>query len=151
MSEYSEKSSSFRFRRSSFQGSGRRSRSYSPGRKKKATSELLALCISTLGTIVQEDCRFQLNSTRLTRPPNALQALTLDVSLILIYLHRNNARILYEIGLAIIPAFTSFPRAMHWRLLSFFESGLLRTMLEGLRKFQRRDAAVPAASDGKFD
>ncbi|KAI5122947.1 hypothetical protein M0805_006828 [Coniferiporia weirii] len=130
------KSSSFRFRRSSFQSNGRRSRSFSPSRQKKSSSDLLARCITILGSIVLEDCRFQFSSIRLARPPNALQALTLDVSQLLIYLYRGNPKILYDIGLAIIPAFSSFPESTHGRLLGFFEDALLRTMLQSPSKMQ---------------
>ncbi|KAH8117558.1 hypothetical protein DFH11DRAFT_1504486 [Phellopilus nigrolimitatus] len=146
---------SFRFRRSSFQSSGRRSRSFSPGRSKKSSSELLSQCISILRSIVNEDCRFQVNSLRLARPPNALQALTLDVSQILVHLHRGNAKILYDIGLVIVPAFSSFPGSMHGRLLRFFEDGLLRSMLQDLNRLQNGPPAprdffsVPDDSDIK--
>lgn len=89
-----------------------------------------------LASVILEDCRFQISSVRLTRPPNVLQALTLDVSQIIIHMYRGNARVLYDIGLAIMPAFSTFPESMHRRLLTFFEDGLLRTMLHNLRGIQ---------------
>ncbi|THH07445.1 hypothetical protein EW145_g3377 [Phellinidium pouzarii] len=145
-----EKPSSFRFRRSSFQSSGR-SRSFSPNRSsRKASSGLLGQFISILASIVFEDCRFQFNSLRMARPPNALQALTLDISLILVNLYRGNAKVLYDIGLAIVPAFSSFPESMHGRLLNFFEDGMLRSMLQDLSRIQRGLLApldVPSADD----
>ncbi|KAL5490495.1 hypothetical protein ACEPAI_5328 [Sanghuangporus weigelae] len=131
--EWSEKPTGFRFRRSSFNTGGRRARSSSPNRSKRPSSGLFTYLIVILNSIVLEDCRFQIKSIRLSRPPNALQAVTLDVCSILAYMHRTNAKILYNIGLAAIPAFCTFPKSTHKRLLRFFEDGLLRMMLVNLR------------------
>ena len=125
----------FRFRRRSFQS---RSRSSSPGRSnsKKLGTNLLTQCMTTLGSIIQEDCRFQIRFLKLTQPPNALQGLTLDIAQLLIYMYRSNSKVLYNIGMIMVPAFSTFPQSMHRRVLAFFEDGLLRSMLQNLRDIQ---------------
>lgn len=151
--EFAEKTASFRFRRSTFQYASRRSRSYSPNRLKKSTSDDLWRCVSILSSMVLEDCRFQISSPRLTRPPNALQAVTLDVAQILVHLYRDNPRVLYETGVVLVPAVSSFSPRMHGRLLKFFENGILRFMLEDLKAMQRNYStgqADPLNSDGEI-
>lgn len=147
-SSNSGQNSSFRFRRSSFQRSGRRSRSFSPGRKKGPSPELLSQCLSTISSIINEDCKFQLRSRRLSRPPNALQALTLDIVQVLVHLHMCTAKVLYEIGMNLIPAFSTFPLSMHGRLLNFFENVLIRPVLDSLKLVQRGDSDNARISDG---
>lgn len=138
-----EKHSSFRFRRSSFQTSGRRSRSMSPGRtQRKSSSGLLSQCIAVLSSVVSEDCQYSVSSVRLMRPPYALQAVTLDVAQILVDMHRRNAKILHDIGFVLVPAFSTFPSIMHGRLLWFFESGILRSILHDLRRLQGGPSTV---------
>ncbi|KAJ7449837.1 hypothetical protein FB451DRAFT_1286715 [Mycena latifolia] len=117
--------------RNSLQPSGRRSRSPSPAAT-GTSPELLSQCISILASVVFEDCRFQTHSPRPSRPPNSLQALVLDVSQFLIHTHRHEPKIVSEIGLALIPAFSTFQPEMHVRLLAFFEDGVIRSILEDL-------------------
>lgn len=152
--EWSEKPSAFRFRRSSFNTGGRRARSFSPSRPKRPSSSgLLTQLMAVLSSVVLEDCRFQIKSVRLSRPPNALQAITLDVCSIFAYMHRASAKVLYDIGLAVLPAFSTFPQSMHKRLLRFFEDGLLRMMLFSLRGQQNGVFNPQRASlndDGSF-
>ncbi|KAF7323012.1 hypothetical protein HMN09_00080900 [Mycena chlorophos] len=119
--------------RNSLQPSGRRSRSPSPGHP-GAPPELLAQCISVLASVVMEDCRFQVHVPRPSRPPNSLQALVLDIAQFLLHTHRQDPKVVSEIGFAMIPAFHSFAPSMHVRLLSFFEDGVLRNILEDLAR-----------------
>ncbi|KAJ7452375.1 hypothetical protein B0H11DRAFT_2327847, partial [Mycena galericulata] len=119
--------------RNSLQSTGRRSRSPSP-MPAGSSPELLTQCISILASVVLEDCRFQTRSPRPSRPPNSLQALILDVAQFLIHTHHDDPKIVSEIGLAIIPAFSTFQPEMHFRLLVFFEDGVIRSILEELRR-----------------
>lgn len=123
--------SPFRLSRNSLQPSGRRSRSPSPAAA-GTSPELLSQCISVLASVVLEDCRFQTRFPRPSRPPNSLQALVLDVSQFLIHTHRHDPKIVSDIGLALIPAFSTFQPEMHARLLAFFEDGVIRGILEDL-------------------
>ncbi|KAJ7632645.1 hypothetical protein FB45DRAFT_913016 [Roridomyces roridus] len=131
------KSSPFRIsrNRNSLQPSGGRSRSPSP-MPSGTTPELLSECISILASVILEDCRFQ-TAPRPSRPPNSLQALMLDVAQFLIHTHRRDPKIVCEIGLAMIPAFSTFPRGMFVRLLAFFEDGVIRSLLDELSRARR--------------
>ena len=103
-------------------------------------------CIKTLGSIVLEDCRFQTSTPRLKRPPNALHAVTLDVALLILHAQRHNSKVVYEVGHAFIPAFSTFPPSMHLRLLQFFERGILRCILIDLQQVTRG----PGSSSGEY-
>ena len=135
-----EKPSTFKRKRTSFQSIGRRSRSFSPGgaRKLKTSPELLRQCIDLLASTVLEDCRFQTATPRPTRPPNALHAVVLDVALLVLSGHQHNPKIVHDLGLAFIPAFSTFPPVMHTRLLQFFENGILRHIFDDLEGIQKR-------------
>ncbi|KAH7926319.1 hypothetical protein BV22DRAFT_1063234 [Leucogyrophana mollusca] len=113
----------------------RRSRSPSPAsRRRTQGSELLSQCISILSSIVSEDCRYQIASPRPSKPPNALQSVTLDVAQCLIHLHRGEPSVISRLCFAVIPAFGTFPREMQPRLLAFFENVLLRGVCEDLNR-----------------
>ncbi|THH16358.1 hypothetical protein EW146_g4274 [Bondarzewia mesenterica] len=128
--------SPFRRRRRS-QSSGFNSRSTSPnGDDEFHPPELLSQCISILHSVISEDCRYQTSSPRLLRPPNALQALSLDVTQLLVHMHNDSPKLLGEIASAILPAFVTFRSEMHPRLLRFFEEGVLRSMLDQTRQIQ---------------
>ena len=145
----SEDRTSF-LRRRSMQGSRSRSRSASPSRKTYVKApELLSECISILSSIVLEDCRYQISAPKPSRPSFSLQNLTLDISQFLLHVHRNNPRTVSQIALAIIPAFHTFPRVMHSRLLQFFEEGVLGEMLDQLGRLQGRQSAS-SHSPGTF-
>lgn len=129
-----------RFRRTSFQSYRSRSRSPSPMGTTVQPSELLPRCIDILGSIVLEDCRFQVASLRLRKPPNALQALVLDVSQVLIHTHRNDPKVVRDIALALVPAFYTYPSQMHAKLLGFFEDVIMRSALMELDRIHfKRD------------
>ncbi|KAI0079929.1 hypothetical protein K474DRAFT_1638767 [Panus rudis PR-1116 ss-1] len=145
-----DKSPSF-LRRRSMQGGSSRSRSPSPtGRKLESKPpELLSECLSVVASIVSEDCKYHVSAPRPSKPPNALQAVILDVALILIHIHRRDPRTISRIAFAIIPAFYTFPPAMHVRLLSFFEEGVLGEMLHQLATF-RGQKSVFTSSTGEL-
>lgn len=129
--------SPFRRSRASLNNSGIKSRSPSPSsRTQLYVSELLTLCISVLASVVAEDCRFRINSPRPFSPPNALQAITLNVAQVLLLINAHNFHIVSQIGHALIPAFSSFDRAMYPRIISFFNQGIIRNSLSSLRKIQ---------------
>lgn len=140
-SEKTEKPTSpFRRSRNSLQPGGRRSQSTSPSRGKQVQApELLSLSISILATVVLEDCRYKISSPRPSRPPNALQALSLDTAQYLLHAHRHDPQIISSIGFAMIPAFSTFQPEMHTRLLAFFEDGVIRGILRDLSQIQGVD------------
>lgn len=126
-------------RRSSRSKTRRRSRSTSPlrGRVGRVPApDLLAHSISTLASIVAEDCRFQITAPRPSRPPNALQSLVLDAAGYLLHMNRHNPRVASQIGFALLPAFYTFRPEMHLKLLTFFDVMITRPMLESLREAQ---------------
>lgn len=119
-----------------------RSRSSSPNRgadEAITSSELLARCISVISTVITEDSRFKVYRPTPLQPPNSLQACTLDCAQYLLHIHRFEPKILSQIGFAVIPAFQTFPHSMHFRLIMFFEEGVLGGMLEGLQRIQGKE------------
>ncbi|SJL00440.1 uncharacterized protein ARMOST_03753 [Armillaria ostoyae] len=158
--QYSGKSSS-PFRRSinTLSPSGKRSRSPSPASTSVGgqvhSTELLSQCISILSSVVSEDCRYKISSPRPSRPPNALQALTLKVAQFLLHVHRRNPKVVSQIGFALIPAFYTFPPEMSARLLAFFEECIIRGILDDLREVQGLQDEIafqaPEAFDESFD
>ena len=117
----------------------RRSRSSSPLRVrvgKLSTSDLLARSISVLASIVAEDCRFQVKAPRPSRPPNALQSVALDAAGYLLHMNRHNPKVVSQIAFALLPAFYTFRPEMHLKLLTFFDTMVMRPMLESLREAQ---------------
>ncbi|KAJ7685226.1 hypothetical protein DFH06DRAFT_1157872 [Mycena polygramma] len=130
--------------RNSLQPSGRRSRSPSPAPPGQSP-ELLSQCISILASIIMEDARFQCQSPRPSRPPNSLQALILDIAQFLLHTHQHDPKVISEIGLALIPAFSTFRPEMFVRLLAWFE-GVIRRILEDLDRARGPSKPEPAAS-----
>ncbi|KAJ7235476.1 hypothetical protein B0H12DRAFT_1141671 [Mycena haematopus] len=131
--------------RNSLQPSGRRSRSHSPAASGKSP-ELLSQCISVVASVILEDCRFQTQVPRPSRPPNSLQALILDVAQFLLHIHHHDPKVISKIGLALIPAFSTFPSEMQGRLLAFFEDGVVRKLLENLERARGPSTNSSAAS-----
>ena len=126
-------------RRSSRSKSGHRSRSSSPlkGRLGKLPApDLLAHSVTILASIVSEDCRFQVATPRPSRPPNALQSVVLDAAGYLLHMNRRNPKVVSRIGFALLPAFYTFRPEMHRKLLAFFDTMVMRPMLESLREAQ---------------
>ena len=91
------------------------------------------------------DCRYQIASPRPLRPPNALQAVTLDVAQYLIHSHQDSPEVVSRIGFAMIYAFHTFRPSMHARLLAFFDENVLGGMLEHLGRVQKRADSLPSA------
>ena len=125
----------FRRSRTSLQPGRSRARSSSSVHSKQRTPQLLLSCISILTSVVLEDCRYQIALPRPSCPPNALQAVTLDVAQLLLSSNRHAAKTLSQIAFAMIPAFSSFRPEMYTRLLRFFE-GCLRDILDDLVQMQ---------------
>ncbi|PPQ66076.1 hypothetical protein CVT26_010818 [Gymnopilus dilepis] len=111
----------------------KRSRSPSPTPGHINVSGLLSLCIAVLKSVVLEDCRYRVASPRPSRPPNALQGLTLNVAQFIIHNHRHSPRIISQIAFAMVPAFYTFSPSMYTRLLLFFRSSVLNTVLKSLK------------------
>ena len=101
--------------------------------------ELLAQCISVLASIISEDCRFEISSPRPSKPPNALQALVLDVSQLLLHENDSDPAVVSQIVFTLIPAFSTFGAEMHTRLLAFFEQSIVLGVLEDIRRIQNPD------------
>lgn len=89
-------------------------------------------CVTILAELISEDCRFRVKTPRLRKPPNALQAVCLDFAQCLITNQLHDPKVVADIGFAVLPAFSTFPKEMQPRLLRFFEESVLRGMLESL-------------------
>ena len=122
--------------RNSFRSGGKRSRSLSQSKDDVHVPELLFICVSILASVIAEDCRYKVALPRPGRPPNALQILTLNIGQFLIHFHRHDPRIISHIAFAMIPAFSTFPPQMHIRLLNFFETNIVRLVLQDLGRLQ---------------
>ncbi|KAI0302159.1 hypothetical protein BC826DRAFT_987563 [Russula brevipes] len=129
-SDVAAPSSPFRRRRRSASIDTRRLSSF-----RVESTELLSQCISILQSVVSEDCRFPLTPPRPSRPPYALQAISLDIALLLVHMHTNSHAVISQVGFALLPAFGTFKAEMHPRLLLTFES-VLRGMLYEARKLR---------------
>ena len=99
------------------------------------STELLSQCIFVLQSIVSEDCRYSLSPPRPSRPPNSLQAVSLDIALLLVHMHAKSDAVISQVGFALLPAFTTFKAGMYPRLILFFE-GILRDMLHEERRLR---------------
>ena len=122
--------------RNNFRSGGKRSRSLSQSKDDVHVPELLFICVSILASVVAEDCRYKIALPRPERPPNALQILTLNIAQFLIHFHRHDPRIISHIAFAMIPAFSTFPPQMHIRLFNFFETNIVRLVLQDLGRLQ---------------
>lgn len=129
-------SSTFRQSRNSFRSGGKRFRSLLQLKDDVHVPELLSLYVSILASVVAEDCRYKIALPRPSRPPNALQILTLNIAQFLIHFHRHDPRIISHIAFAMIPAFSTFPPQMYIRLLYFYETSILRLVLQDLGRLQ---------------
>jgi len=100
--------------------------------------ELLSSCVSILGTIVVEDCRYRVASPRPSRPPNTLQILTLNIAQFLLHTHQHNPHVISQVTFAMLPAFYTFHPQMYGRLLTFFEASVVRTVLQNLGHLHKK-------------
>lgn len=98
-------------------------------------SDLRGACIAVLADIILEDCRYKTRRPRLLAPPNALQAVCLDVALAIIEA-QPQPQTLAAVASAVIPAFDTFEPGLFPRIMAFFEDGILRGMLAQLRRAQ---------------
>ncbi|CAG8479015.1 10493_t:CDS:2 [Cetraspora pellucida] len=102
------------------------SRSHSPySSNKKKSPGILEIILEVLDDMVQNDCRYKVLNPRLTRPPNALQSIVLDVGHLLINQNPHSANWLYELGMTLIPGFNCFSDALRSRLLKFYSDFLI--------------------------
>ncbi|KAG8969663.1 hypothetical protein FRC03_001535 [Tulasnella sp. 419] len=118
--------SPFRRRRQSLR------RSPSRERRNLHDQEILDQIITIVSEIIAEDCRFKVKLVRLSKPPNSLQSVSLDVAQCLIQSQRSDPKTVADIAFAVLPAFTTFPPEMHPRLIAFFEDHLVRPALDSL-------------------
>ena len=125
-----------RNRRSVGRRSSNSSHTSASGAGSRGPTHLLSQCIATLASVVAEDCRFQTASPRPSRPPNALQSISIDIAQFLIHSHQNEPAVLAQVAFAMIPAFYTFKTAMHARLLSFFDEGLIGLVCDDFRRLR---------------
>jgi hypothetical protein len=81
--------------------------------------------LSLLTELVQDDSRFSILDFRLSRPPFALQAVLLKLASYMLAEHGHDLERLMGIGLAMLPAFHTFPGTMQERLFVFFSQEIL--------------------------
>ncbi|KAM6500500.1 hypothetical protein JOM56_003514 [Amanita muscaria] len=132
----SKAASAFRKSVSSFQGSS----PHSPSPIRQSTinaSELWLQCVSILASVVQEECRYKATAPGPRRPAHALHAVCLDVAQYLARSQWHDPQLLSHVAQATIPAFSTFPKDMHGRVLKFFEESIILCLLEDLRLRQR--------------
>ncbi|CAG8570339.1 6834_t:CDS:10 [Dentiscutata erythropus] len=105
-----------------------RSNSPYPSNKKKSPG-ILEIILEILNDMVQNDCRYKVTNPRLIRPPNALQAIILDVAHLLINQNPHSSSWLYELGMALIPGFNCFSDPLRSRLLKFYSDFLIPQLI----------------------
>lgn len=127
---------SIRNRRSIGRRASNSSRTSASDASSRGPTHLLSQCIATLASVVAEDCRFQAASPRPSRPPNALQSITIDIAQFLIHSHQDEPAVLAQVAFAIIPAFHTFKPVMHARLLAFFDEGLIGPVCDDLKRLR---------------
>lgn len=62
--------------------------------------------------------------------------MVLDAAGYLLHMNRRDPKVVSQIGFALLPAFYSFRPEMHIKLLTFFDTMVVRPMLESLREAQ---------------
>lgn len=112
----------------------------SPSKGSVRVPELLSLCVSVLASVVTDDCRYRVSAPRPSRPQNTLQFLTLSVAQFIVHNHRHSPHIISQIASAMIPAFYTFAPQMYMRILSFFETSILRISLSALESIRVRSS-----------
>ena len=85
--------------------------------------------MEVLYDIVHNDCRYKITSPRPTRPPNALQAVTLDVAHLLVNQNPYSPVWLYELGMTMLPGFNYFGDVLCSKLLIFYTDFLLENLI----------------------
>jgi len=115
-----------------------RSASHHSSKGQVQVPDLLPLCVSILGSIVAEDCRYRVAFPRPSRPPNALQILTLNIAQFLLHTHQHNPYVISQVTFAILPAFYTFHSQLYARLLIFMETSVVRIILQNLGRLHKR-------------
>jgi hypothetical protein len=105
--------------------------------------------LSALVDLIQDDSYFQINAFRPSRPPNSLQASLLRLAQYLVHKYGDSSSNLTQIGMAMLPAFYSFPPSIHDRLMLFFNS-VLERIIEHLRR-ENSDSDVELNSELAID
>ncbi|CAH1761786.1 14909_t:CDS:10 [Entrophospora sp. SA101] len=95
----------------------------------KKGSTILNSILEVLYDIVHNDCRYKITSPRPTRPPNALQAITLDVARLLVNQNPYSPVWLYELGMTMLPGFNYFGDVLRSKLLIFYIDFLLEHLV----------------------
>nr|CAG8533934.1 14864_t:CDS:10 [Entrophospora candida] len=95
----------------------------------KKGSTILNSILEVLYDIVHNDCRYKITSPRPTRPPNALQAITLDVAHLLVNQNPYSPVWLYELGMTMLPGFNYFGDVLRSKLLIFYIDFLLEHLV----------------------
>lgn len=83
------------------------------------TSDIISRCIELLSSLIFEDCRFQVISPTPLRPPNSLQALTLEFARLLFAATSGEEELQIELAFTMLPAFDIFRLEMLPKLLGF--------------------------------
>jgi len=60
----------------------------------------------------------------------------LDAAGYLLHMNRRDPKVVSQIGFALLPAFYTFRPEMHVKLLTFFDTMVIRPILESLREAQ---------------
>lgn len=74
--------------------------------------------------------------------------MSLNVAQVLLHINAHDYSTISQIGLALIPAFSTFNKAMYPRLILFFNHGIIRNTLWRLRKLQGFESNLVAV-DGE--
>jgi hypothetical protein len=98
------------------------------------TTSVFEQLVTALADLVQDDSRFTISAFRPSRPPNALQVMLLKFAQYLVSKYGDELPTLTRIGLAMIPAFYSFPTSMHQQLLVFFSRDLLIRVADAIKR-----------------
>ena len=141
---FSKTRDSMRNRRSIGRRSSNSSHTSATSASSRGPTHLLSQCIAILASVVAEDCRFQTGSPRPSRPPNALQSISIDIAQFLIHSHQHDPAVLAQVAFAIIPAFHTFKHVMHARLLAFFDEGLIGLVCADFRRLRSSVGDVSA-------
>lgn len=62
--------------------------------------------------------------------------MVLDAAGYLLHMNRRDPKVVSQIGFALLPAFYTFRPEMHVKLLTFFDTMVIRPILESLREAQ---------------
>ncbi|OZJ06243.1 hypothetical protein BZG36_00848 [Bifiguratus adelaidae] len=94
----------------------------------------LTKILNIVGDLIQNDCRYAMKHSRPSRPPNSLQSIVLDIVILLVQQDIEDAAWLYEVGTALLPAFTVFADGpMFERVVSVYVDWILPPLCSKLR------------------